>query len=72
MPLADISTIHTLPESDREEAALCIRCGLPGLRVTSVNLVPGKWRAVYECPVCGVAWYTFKREKGLYNSEDFT
>ena len=48
MPLADISMLHTLPESDREEAALCIRCGLPGLRVTSVNLVPGKWRADTE------------------------
>jgi len=72
MPLADISTLHTLPESDREGAGLCIQCGLPSLRITSVNLMPGKWRAVYGCPVCGVAWYTFKREKKLYNAEDFT
>ena len=71
MSIADISTLHTLPESDRKEAALCIRCGLPGLRITSVNLMPGKWRAVYECPVCRVAWYTFRRKKKLYNSEGF-
>ena len=72
MPLADISTLHALSEPDREEAALCIRCGLPGLRIISINLMPGKWRTVYECPVCRVAWFTFKREKQLYNAEDFT
>ena len=71
MPLMDISTLHALSELDRE-AVLCIQCGLPGLRITSVNLMPGKWRTVYECPVCRVAWFTFKRIKQLYNAEDFT
>ena len=53
------------------EAQLCPECGLPGLRVTSVHVAEGKWRAVYQCPTCRMEWYSFKGENIEYVPEGF-
>ena len=56
----------------RTDAALCPECDLPGLRVTSVKVAEGKWRAVYQCPICKVAWYSFKSQKRPYEETNET
>lgn len=53
------------------DAALCPQCLLPGLRVMSIRVAEGKWRVVYQCPVCQVEWYSFKQEKVRYVPENF-
>lgn len=50
------------------DAALCPRCDLPGLRITSVKVAEGKWRVVYGCPVCQITWYSFKGQKKPYEA----